>query len=488
MNSVKFIFPLLFTLSSPLQGQNIQKMTLMDVVEWAQQNSLSGSQAKTLKSSGHFRYRGFKAGQNPQLSLNGTLPGFTRSFSPVTQPDGTIISRSISNNSSNLDLNLSQAITATGGQVFVNSSIQRFDAFNNDFTQFNTTPMRVGLIQPLFGFNTFKWNRLIEPLIYRESDKRYVEDVERLSSQTTQLFFDQFIAKINIEIATTNLANNDTIYQIAQGRFNLGNIGENQLLQLELAVMNAQIQLEQANLDFETSGIVLKSFIGFDQSVDLDLDLPNQIPLFQIDERLALDEAHKNRQDYTAFERRRLEAEREVARAKGNSGFSADLFASFGLTNSAETFSDSYNNPQDQQSVNLGFSIPILDWGQGKSSVKNAQILSELENYRISEDRMNFDQNILVAVRQFESLKNRVAVTQKSDDIAQRRYNIAKQRYLIGKTGITDLSIAAQEKDAAKRNYIRSLRNFWLAYYEIRALTLYDFQNGASLYLEQENR
>jgi len=97
----------------------------------------------------------------------------------------------------------------------------------------------------------------------------------------------------------------------------------------------------------------------------------------------------------------------------------------------------------------------------------------------------SIDQNVLVGIRQFEFLKNRVAVTYKSDNIAQRRYDIAKQRYLIGKTGITDLSIAAQEKDAARRTYITSLRNFWLAYYNIRAVTLYDFQNGISLYQEQ---
>ncbi len=487
MNKLLRILTIIVILPSSFVAQDHHKMVLAEVVEWARQNSLSSSQAKTLKNSGHLKYKGFRAGLNPQLTLNGTLPGFTRSFSQVTQPDGTIVSRSISNNSSNLDLNLSQSLSATGGRVFFNSSIQRFDAFNNDFTQYNTTPMRIGVIQTLFGFNSFKWNRRIEPIFYQESDKKYTEDLEMLSIRVTELFFDRLIAQINIEIASTNLANNDTIYQIAQGRFNLGNIGENQLLQLELAVMNAQLQLDQAKLNFETSGVVLKSFIGFNQNIDIELELPDDIPLFQIDENLALDEAHKNRQDYTAFDRRKLEAEREVARAKGENGFSADLFASFGLTNSAENIPDSYSNPQDQQFVNLGFSIPILDWGQAKSTVKNAQILSELENYRITEERINFDQNVLTGVRQFEFLKNRVAVTLKSDDIAQRRYEIAKQRYLIGKTGITDLSIATQEKDAARRNYINSLRSFWIAYYGIRALTLYNFHNGVSLYQEQTN-
>jgi len=68
--------------------------------------------------------------------------------------------------------------------------------------------------------------------------------------------------KISLEIAQKNLANNDTIYKIGQGRYNLGRIAENELLDLELNVMNSRQQVAQALLDLETSGLRLKTFVG----------------------------------------------------------------------------------------------------------------------------------------------------------------------------------------------------------------------------------
>jgi outer membrane protein len=69
----------------------------------------------------------------------------------------------------------------------------------------------------------------------------------------------------------------------------------------------------------------------------------------------------------------------------------------------------------------------------------------------------------------------------KSDEIAQKRYDISQQRYLIGKISITDLVIALQEKDQAKQAYVDALGEFWRAYFEIRQLTLYDFERKEPL-------
>ncbi len=59
--------------------------------------------------------------------------------------------------------------------------------------------------------------------------------------------------------------------------------------------------------------------------------------------------------------------------------------------------------------------------------------------------------------------------------MAAERYNVAQNRYLTGKVDITNLNIALSEKDTAKRSYLTALRDFWIAYFDLRRLTLYDF-------------
>ena len=69
-------------------------------------------------------------------------------------------------------------------------------------------------------------------------------------------------------------------------------------------------------------------------------------------------------------------------------------------------------------------------------------------------------------------------------DIAIMAYEETKQRFLIGKADINSLTLSLNRQQEARRNYIKSLQNYWLSYYKIRKLTLHDFQMGVSL--EQE--
>ena len=66
-------------------------------------------------------------------------------------------------------------------------------------------------------------------------------------------------------------------------------------------------------------------------------------------------------------------------------------------------------------------------------------------------------------------------------EAARKRYEISYQRYLIGKIDVTELNIALTAQEAARRSYLQSLQQYWMALYEIRGLTLYDFVNDASL-------
>src|SRR5690606_21506975 len=137
-------------------------------------------------------------------------------------------------------LSLSQTVGLTGGQLFVSSGLQRIDLIREDgnSVSFLSTPINIGFRQPIFGFNRFKWERQVEPLRFEEARKQYVENLENISVRATQYFFDLLLAQINMEINSINLESNDTLYRIAQGRFSLGHIAENELLQMELNVLN----------------------------------------------------------------------------------------------------------------------------------------------------------------------------------------------------------------------------------------------------------
>ncbi len=475
------LFSLLFFSAKAQDNGYLITLTLEDVVQKAKSQSTSALEAETRKKRSYWLYRSYLSDYKPSLILSGELPDFTRNFEPITQEDGTIVYQPVSQNNSSLSLSAVQSIGYTGTQFFVRSSVFRFDDFDRNVTRYSGNPIQIGFNQPLFQFNEFRWNRVIEPMRYEESQKVFVEELEEIAVIATSRFFDLLLAQVKLANAKINVANNDTIHTISKGRYNLGKIAENELLQTELSLMNSRQEVAQAELDVETYTLRLKSYIGFNDTQGITLALPNEIPEFPVDEEEALRQARTNRSDVVSYDRQLAEVEAEVAQAKGNTGLNANLRATFGFTNRADNLPDLYVSPDDQQTISIGFEIPVLDWGRQKSRVKTAEAFQELTQYAVAQERINFEQEILTKVRTFKMLRSRVAITEVADDIATRSYNIAYNRYLIGKISITDLDRATDEKDQARAQYIQSLNDFWQAYYDLRQLTLYDFEAGTIL-------
>jgi outer membrane protein len=85
------------------------------------------------------------------------------------------------------------------------------------------------------------------------------------------------------------------------------------------------------------------------------------------------------------------------------------------------------------------------------------------------------------AALHLEQARRMLAISAKADTVAQKRFEVSKNRYVIGKIGMSDLYIAQNEKDQALLAYVQALRGYWAAYYRLRRLTLYDFAVGREI-------
>ena len=477
-----FVFASPIATAQPTRRTSL-KLTLDDVVQLARDQSIAGKQAATLQKTSYWKYRSFLADFRPQLSLDGSLPGFTRSFIQVQQPDGTVAFQPVSNNNSLLNLSLSQNIPLTGGAIYVQHQLQRFDDFLNRNTLYNGIPFGIGLSQPLFRPNPMKWDRRIEPLRYAESNQQYVENMEQVALDATGLYFDLLVAQVNLQIAETNRANNDTLFTIAQHKLALGKLSRNDLLQLQLSVLNARKDLASARQAAEVASLTLRTFISAQdsQSKPLELVVPNQVSTFAVNIQQAIAEALANRSDAIGFQRRLLEASRDVDRARKENGLNASLNANFGLTNRGNRPGDVYIRPQDRQFVEIQFAVPIMTWGRAQARTETARANQQLVEQTVEQAKRTFEQQIYTQVTLLDMLREQVKLTAEADGIAQSRYQIAQDRFKLSDLTVTDLGIAMQDKDRARRDAILALRDYWQSYHTLRLLTLYDFELGQKI-------
>ncbi|UOE46743.1 TolC family protein [Mucilaginibacter sp. SMC90] len=475
---------LLLTISTAAFGQSgndTLRLTLQQVVELAKANSIAAKQAATTRETKYWEYRTYKSAYQPQLALSGTLPGYTKTFSQVQQPDGTFLVQPIHNDNSQLRLDFSQSITATGGTVYGTTLLQRFDDFDRHNVLYNGIPYGINYSQPLFQFNKLKWDKKIEPLKFNESKQVYIEAQEKIAVDVESYFFDLLLAQVNLKIAETNFVNTERIIKVANLKYELGKVSKNDILQLQLEKINAQKAVGTAKRDMEIATLNLRSFIGQEGDDKIVLIAPKQISNMIVSSEKVLAEAYANRSAAIAFARRLAEAKRDVAIAKGQNGLTATLTASLGFSNTATNIPDVYKNPQNQQALEVQLAIPILDWGRSKSKTKTALANQKLTEYAVEQDKQTFKQEIVTQVSLFNLMKEQLVYTASADSIAGEKYKIARERYVLSDLSITDLGIAFRENDQAQRDYVTALRDFWGAYYQLRYLSLYDFETNKKI-------
>ncbi|MCC8411255.1 TolC family protein [Mucilaginibacter sp. UR6-1] len=477
---MKYLYLIILLITGNLafadSGSDTIKLSLQQVVDMAKRNSIAAKQANTVRETKYWQWRTFKSNYQPQLSLSGILPGYSKTTQQVLQPDGTIIFQPVHNDNSSLQLDFSQSITATGGTIYGTTSMQRFYDFDRRNELYNGVPYALGYSQPLFQYNQLRWDKKIEPLKFNESKQAYIESQEQIAITVTGYFFDLLLAQVNLQIAETNFTNTEKILAIARVKFDLGKISKNEILQLQLERLNAQKAVGTARRDMEIATLNLRTYTGAEGDEKIALALPSATIAMNVSADKVLAEAFENRSDAIAFIRRIAEAKRDVAKAKGQSGLVATLTANIGFSNTARNIPDIYRNPQNQQLLQLQFAIPVLDWGRSKSRVKTAQANEQFTEYAVEQDKQTFKQQIVTQVTLFNMMKDQLIFTAQADSIASEKYKIARDRYVLGDLSITDLSIAFQENDQAKRDYVAALRDFWGAYYQLRYLSLYDFE------------
>lgn len=465
----------------PLTAQKeVMNLSLQQTIELAKHQSPDAQTARHSFRSAYWNYKSYRSNYLPSLKLTST-PYLNRAIDKISLEDGKV--KFVEQNllSTDLTLSLSQNIPWTGGTFFIETAAQRMDQFDDHSTSYQTSPVSIGYRQSLFGYNSLKWNRRIEPLRYKEAKKTYIETLELVAARATQKFFALATAQSNHEIASFNYANADTLYQYARGRYNIGTITENEMLQLELNMLTEETNKMNARIEMDNCMQELRSYLGIQSDEDLVVKVSDRVPDFSVELHEALLMANENNPDIQNMIRRKLESESNVSYARANAGLKADLYLSFGLTQKAGKLGDAYKDPLDKQYVSLGISLPILDWGRGKGQIQVARSQRDLVHTQVEQDKTDFELNVRKLVKQFNLQTQRVRIASRTDETAQRRSEVARRLYIQGKSTILDLNASISEKDAARRNYISTLYNYWNLYYALRSLTLFDFEKNLPL-------
>lgn len=469
-------------------AQEVKKLTFEEVLKIAEEQSPNAFMAKHRFRASYWQYRSFQAQYRPSLTLSGTTPDFNNGLEKVYNSTTDQYTYRAKNTISTLgSLSLAQNIGPTGTVIALRTDLTLYKDIEKKLDiNYISNPVSIDITQPIRRYNSLRWQKKIEPLKYDMAKKTFLSAIEEVHKTAVMNFFSLALAQINKGIAEMNYLNADTLYKIAEGRYDLGTIAEDELLQLQLSYLNTETARKEAEMNLRDREIRLRTFLGYNQNIRIELIIPTEIPNLQVEMKEVLDLAMANNPEIMNQQISILNAQSSVAQAKASKGLNASLTASLGLNQQSTEIAMAYQNLSNSQRVRVGFTLPILDWGLGRGKYKMAQSSLELAQVQKEQAITDFQQNLSLDVEQFNLQKNQVAITAKSDTVAQRMYEVTKQRFLIGKIAILELNNADTKKDQNRRAYIQALQNYWNYFYNLRSLTLYDFITRKPIETEYE--
>ena len=389
------------------------------------------------------------------VEINGNLPNYIRTVQDITQPDGFIAFQPIQYNNSALNMVASKVIAETGARIYAVTDLQRFDNLANKSTNYNGLPIRVGIEQPLFQHNPYKWIKELSPIRVKVAERNYQSTIEELSLKIVGGYFNLLAVQLDLEIAISNEANSDTLYKIALERYDLGKISQDDLLQLKRELVLAQKEVEAAVVQLKNQKDLFLTTLGA-SGMPLDaLQIPNALEYYNIDYDMAVQKAKSNRPELHQNQYDQIVARRDLDLAKKSNNFDASLIASAGLVRSATLFEDIYRDPQNEQALSLTFRMPIVQGGQRKAELKRFEAQLEFSGSAQEQIHREIETNVIVLCRALENSMNQLELAEELSTIAQERYQISKNRYLYGDISITDLTLSIREKDNTQRQYLR---------------------------------
>ncbi len=456
------------------------ELTLDEAIARARVRSVNAAVALDELRSAYWEYRTYRAELLPEVNFNATLPSYRTQYTPYMDADGSY--SFVRNNYMEMsgELSLKQNIWFTGGSLSLNTSFDFFRDFGSASNRFMSIPVAITLNQPVFAANRIKWNRRIEPVRYAEAKAAFLSATEQVAMSAINLYFNLLMARETVEITRQNLHNAEKLYEVAKEKRAMGQISENDLLQMELNLLDARAGLTDDESDLQSCMFSLRSFLEYDSDEELIPTVPPEIPEVDVTYDDAIQRALENNKFSHNIRRRQLEADYAVASAKGAQR-EINLFAQLGYTGTSAEAPDAYRDLRGNQVVEVGVRIPILDWGRRRGAVKVAESNRRVTESRLRQETMNFNQDMFILVSRLCSQREQLMLAQRADTIAAKRYDTNVETFMIGRISTLDLNDSQVKKDQARQKLVNELYKYWYYYYQLRSLTLWDYASGKGI-------
>lgn len=467
------------TPSMAIQGDTLY-LTADDLIEISLAQSPDLELANIQYAIASLQYDRFETFLMPSLNINGQIPILNRAINVISLPDGQeeFVNQSTMRN--RLGASLDYQLPSTGGRIFIASTIERLDVFRTDQFPYSKsyffTPVTVGIEQPLFQFNAIKWEKEILQRQKERTDAQRILEQEMVIYAVVSGFYDLELIRRRMDLMRNKIEDARSLIQIKEQLFQRGTGSLAEMKQLALDTLQSHMEFQSTVLEYRNLNRQLLDLTGLQHQHFLIPVSTAEIYLPDIDLETAVDKAIHHRARTSGVRLRLAESTRDIEQAEKDRGVSFHVSASLGINNTAEAFSGLRYNFLDRELLSIGFNMPITDWGRRdiNRQLANTQ-LSELEKTLEREER-TITRQVTELHQRYAFLKSKREVDAQALNTAEDIYESVRNQYLRGQADWVSLQQSRTSLDQATLTYYQTRSEAIKIYYQLRSITLYDFE------------
>ncbi len=500
MTRKKFgLFLILFLLSTlTLQAQSVRILTLEESLNIALGKSYQVKQLEQSLLNSRMNLEAARASfkSNGQLFLS-SLPNYQQSERQTPLPGGAFAFDRQKFMNLQADVFVNQPVPTTDGVFSLVGSLQRFQQYGT-FEEFGLDPatglpfsvtrkdpkdysptLRLQFRQPLFTYNRLKTGYKRADLNLENTLQTYSRSQLDIIYNVTTGFYNLFRAQQQLEIDRAQVQQSENAHRLAKLKQQAGLFPELEVLRLEVEVANARNTLtnSEANLQRVEDNFKLQIGLPIEESVQASTELAYQ-PINVALEK-ALSEALQRRTELRSDEISVQLSEISVREADAASEVKGELFLSYGIFNRREKFREAFQDFSNDRRATFELTMPLWDWGRNGAEVQAAQ--ASLESNRLTQkNRVDLiKQEIRDAVRSLQSAQQRLEITQRSEELAEKSYKISLLKFENGDLSSQDLALEQNRLTQARTNSLNAIIDYKQSLADLRRKTLWDFEKDA---------
>ena len=474
-------------------AQEKKILTLEDAIEIALEKSYRMKSLRLSLIQANEKLKAARGKFRTNADLNFDIPNWQESVSEIQRQNELSVFNTTGSFKYQGSLNINQPLP-TNGLLTLSSQVYHREIFtyntdssDNQKRRYMYSSISLNFSQPLFTVNTLKLGLKSANLNFECTILQYKKSELDIVYSVTQSFYDLYKSTRNLQIAQDNYKQQKELYEIAQQKYEAGLIPEVEALQMEVDLAESENNLMAVEANLTRTEEQFKRLIGLKLSDNIGVLVDFKFDIIKINLEKAIEMALSNRMEIRNAEIDIELAKDNIKEMKSEGRITGELSAFYDLTGVSDsdnfelsqlwnsTIEDMKNRPNNRGVV-FSLSIPLWDWGVNAANIASAKASLTDKEMSLEEQKLDIVLEVRNAVGIINETKNRLEVLKKSQNVAERTFDISVQRFDLGEITSQELALDRNRYTQAKSSYLDAYIDYMLAVAELKKITMCEIE------------